>query len=264
MSVFGSLVMFPMSDLTYLERNTLEKLFKMEGGYVLDFSDRTFQEFVADAVQRNIYDQKYQYASGSKANCLRGFWKVETNLIVGKLIQELTNYTTTLNNYDSSLVPKANTIAQRLLDSPNVADIDAIAATTDDRTFEALANTVRESIENNKPETGLDRLHTFVIKYVRKLCAYSGLPADRELPLHSLFGSYVKYLRINNLIKSEMTVRILKMSISTLEAFNTVRNEESLAHDNEVLNYDESIFIFNHICALMRLLQTIEQQRQRV
>ncbi len=33
-------------------------------------------------------------------------------------------------------------------------------------------------------------------------------------------------------------------------------------HDNEVvLNYDESLFIFNHICSLVRLLQTIEQQR---
>ena len=218
-----------MSDLTYLERNTLEKLFTMGGGYVLDFTDRTFQEFVADAVQRDIYEQKYRYASGSKANCLRGFWKVETNQVVGKLIQALTNYATTLSDYEEELVPKANAIAQRLLDSPTVADIDAIAATTDDRTFEALANSVRESIQNNKPETGLDRLHTFVVKYVRTLCADNGLAAGRELPLHSLFGSYVKCIRTKGQLKSEMTERILKMCISTLEAFNTVRNEESLA-----------------------------------
>ncbi len=250
-----------MSDLTYLERKDLEKLFKMGGGYVLDFTDRTFKEFVADAVQRDIYDQKYRYASGSKANCLRGFWKVETNRIVGKLILELAKYTTTLNECDADLVPRANAVAQRLLDLPTVADIDAIAATIDDRTFEALANSVRDSIENNKPETGLDRLHTFVVKYVRSLCAEKRLPVGRDLPLHSLFGSYVKYLRTNDLIKSEMTERILKMSISTLEAFNTVRNEESFAHDNDILNYDESLFIFNHVCALVRLLQTIEQQQ---
>ena len=251
-----------MSDLTYLERTTLEKLFKMGSGYVLDFSDRTLQEFVADAVQRNVYDPKYRYASGSKANCLRGFWKVETNRVAGKLIQELANYATTLEDVDAALVPKAIAIGQRLVDSPPMADIDAIAATTDDRTFEALANSVRDSIENNRPETGLDRLHTFVTKYVRKLFAESGLPTGRDLPLHSLFGSYVKFLRANDRIKSEMTERVLKMSISTLEAFNTVRNEESFAHDNEVLNYDESLFIFNHVCALVRLLQTVEQQRQ--
>jgi hypothetical protein len=33
-----------------------------------------------------------------------------------------------------------------------------------------------------------------------------------------------------------MTVRILKTSISVMEAFNDVRNESSLAHDNAVEN----------------------------
>ncbi len=249
-----------MSDLTYSEKITLEKLFKMGGGYVLDFSNRTLQEFVADAVQRNIYDPKYRIASGSKANCLRGFWRVESNRTVGRLVHELANYATTLNDCEPSLVTKANAIAQRLLDSPILPDIDAIAATTDDRTFEALASSVQESIENNKPETGLDRLHTFLVKYVRNLCSNCGLPGGRDLPLHSLFGSYVKFLRSKNRIKSDMTERILKMSISTLEAFNTVRNEKSFAHDNEILNYDESLFIFNHVCALVRLLQTLEDQ----
>ena len=32
-----------------------------------------------------------------------------------------------------------------------------------------------------------------------------------------------------------MTMRILKSSISVLEAFNDVRNSQSLAHDNPVL-----------------------------
>ena len=57
-----------------------------------------------------------------------------------------------------------------------------------------------------------------------------------------------------------MTERILKSSISTLEAFNRVRNEQSFAHDNQILNYDESLFIFSHVCALIRFLQSIEQQ----
>ncbi len=214
-----------MSDLTFIERNTLEKLFKMSSGYVLDFTDRTFHEFVIDAVQRDIHDQKYRYASGSKANCLRGFWKAETNHVVGLLIQHLASYATTLIDVDQTLVPKAKEIAQRLIDSPAVADINAIAADPDDRTFEALAKSVRESIDNNKPETGLDRLHTFVVKFIRSLCAANGLPTDRKLPLHSLFGSYRNYLNVNGLIKSKMTDRILKLSVETLDAFNRVRNE---------------------------------------
>ena len=33
--------------------------------------------------------------------------------------------------------------------------------------IETLAKAVRDAIEKNEPELGLDRLHTFVIKYVR-------------------------------------------------------------------------------------------------
>ena len=43
-----------MSDLTFLEKKDLEKLFDMGSGYVLDFTDRTFQEFVADTVAKDI------------------------------------------------------------------------------------------------------------------------------------------------------------------------------------------------------------------
>src|SRR5688500_17273629 len=52
-----------MSDLTNIERRQFERLLQMGGGYVLDFSNRTFAEFVADSVGRNIYDPRYAYAS---------------------------------------------------------------------------------------------------------------------------------------------------------------------------------------------------------
>ena len=41
-----------------------------------------------------------------------------------------------------------------------------------------------------------------------------------------------------------MTLRILRSSISILDAFNDVRNNRSLAHDNAILNYDEALLIF--------------------
>jgi hypothetical protein len=108
--------------------------------------------------------------------------------------------------------------------------------------FEAVAKTVREAIEKNQPETGLDRFHTFVVKYVRSLWTQRGIIVTRDKALHSLFGEYVKSLRGRGQIESEMTSRILKSSVSTLEAFNDVRNNQSLVHDNLLLNYDEAPF----------------------
>ena len=84
-------------------------------------------------------------------------------------------------------------------------------------------------------------------KLIRTLSERRGVTVDRDKPLHSVFGEYVKALRAAGLIESEMTERILKSSISTMEAFNRVRNDRSFAHDNPTLNYDESLLVFNHV-----------------
>lgn len=78
-----------MSDLTSTEKIKLEKLLEMDGGYVLNFSNRAFQDFVLESSNIDIYDEKYNYHSGSKANRLRGFWKEEPNPTVGELIGKL-------------------------------------------------------------------------------------------------------------------------------------------------------------------------------
>jgi len=75
-----------MSDLQTSEKQILENLFGMEAGYVLDFTDRKIKEFFEDELNINIYNKKYKYASGSKANRMRKFWKVANNKIVGQSI----------------------------------------------------------------------------------------------------------------------------------------------------------------------------------
>jgi len=78
-----------MSKLSSVEKRKIEKLLDMGTGYVLDFSNRTFQEFIIDSVEIDICDDKYAYSSGSKANRLRAFWDQEPDYIVGKLLLDL-------------------------------------------------------------------------------------------------------------------------------------------------------------------------------
>jgi hypothetical protein len=82
----------PMSKITFPEKTRFEKLCEMKGGYVLDFNNSTFQEFVADNVGKDIFHERYNKASGSKANRLRAFWIEEPNHRVGKLLSELLDY----------------------------------------------------------------------------------------------------------------------------------------------------------------------------
>ena len=250
-----------MSDLTAIEKRKLERGLAMGSGYVLNFSNRTFAEFFLDSFGIDIYDSKYDYGPGSKANLMRGFWERESNYLVGRVLDLLFTEWNEFKGYGAPDEPPEEClrIVRRLKDSAPVPDIEAITPNIEDQSFEALARSLREAIDQNEPEAGLDRLHTFVVKYFRVLCEKRGIDTSREKPLHSLVGEYVKALKNEGLIESDMAQRILKSSISVMEAFNRVRNEQSFAHDNKVLNCNESLLIFSHVTSSIRFIEALER-----
>ncbi|WP_355586168.1 restriction endonuclease [Xanthomonas cannabis] len=62
-----------MPKLNFKDIRLVDLLFRMEGGYVLDFSNRTFSEFFSDELDLDIDDARYLASGGSKANRLRTF-----------------------------------------------------------------------------------------------------------------------------------------------------------------------------------------------
>ena len=249
-----------MADLTTIEKRKLERSFGMGSGYVLNFSNRTFSEFFLDGFGIDIYDSKYDYGSGSKANRMRAFWELESNYLVGRVLDLIFSEWSEFKSYGAPDMPSEEClrIVRRLKESAPVPDIGVVTASIEDQSFEALARSVRESIERNEPETGLDRLHTFVVKYFRVLCEKRGIDTSRDKPLHSLVGEYTKALKNEGLIESVMTERILKSNISLMEAFNRVRNDQSFAHDNRILNYNESLLIFVCVTGLVRFVEALD------
>jgi hypothetical protein len=111
-----------VAKLTTNEKEILEELFQMRGGYVLNFSDRTFGEFFQNDMALNIFDPKYSYASGSKANRLRGFWQVADDSLVSVSINHLLTYIDTQiaigrlqsGQFSDTLIQRARSIAARL------------------------------------------------------------------------------------------------------------------------------------------------------
>ena len=65
-----------MSGLTHIEKQKLERELRMGSGYVLEFSNRTFEEFFREVVGVQIYDSRYNLGTGSKANRMRAFWQI--------------------------------------------------------------------------------------------------------------------------------------------------------------------------------------------
>ncbi|MVZ67577.1 hypothetical protein GQF61_17145 [Sphingobacterium sp. DK4209] len=264
-----------MAELKLQEKNRVEKFLDMSSGYVSNFSDRTFREFISDAVDLDIDDEKYHYASNSKANRLRQFIKVEDDHTAGKLLTELLIYhfehlkdrrtdswfKIENDEFDlkEELYKECQKIAERLKGNI-VNDINAIKPNVEDLDFKKLSESIKDSIDKNLPEIALDRLHTFVMKYIRELCKKHNIAYLQDEALHSLFGKYVKFLISNNHIESEMSKRILRTSISNLDSFNDIRNNRSFAHDNPILNYEESILIFNNISSTIKFIEAIENR----
>ena len=243
----------------------------MGGGYVMEFSNRTFEDFVLEIVGKEIYGGRYDNDTNSKAKLLRKFWEIESNYTVSILteamidlwIAEKQTSFSKISDEEKVLVENCRKIVSRLKENSPVEDIQSIKAELAENDFSLLAKHIRESIEKNEPEAALDRLHTYMVKYLRRLCEKHKLDLMKEETLNALFGKYTKHLVNKELIESKMTEKILKYSINIFDAFNDIRNNRSFAHDNKILNYEESILIFKNITATKKFIDYVESEFDR-
>jgi len=254
-----------LGDLSAVEKRKLERLLGMQSSYVLEFSNASYGEFFMDIAHIDIYDAKYARKGTSKANRMRSFWEIEPNHTVATVLGIL------LENWEyfptagfAPPTPEVFAIFERLRGSGPMVDTSALAAPVGaDEAFVTVARHVREAIERNEPEVAIDRLHTFLVKYMRRLCTRRGIEVTRDKPLHSLMGEYSKAVRDQGFIESDITLRILRSTISILEALNHVRNERSLAHDNDLLDHDESVLVFSHVSSVVWFLDAVEGRIDR-
>jgi len=252
-----------MAKLSFPESQLVESFLEMESGYVLEFSDRTFRECIAKTVGLDISDSKYSENGSSKAKRLRKFIDLEPDNIVGKLFKQFLEikHEDDKRLHREPSVSEADSfrkLAERLSEGKVIEHIDAIQASNSDKDFHQLAKLIQESIEQNEPEAALDRLHVFLIKFLKELCNSHGVNYLKEETVNALYGKYFKAINTKGHIESEMAKRILQFSFQVIEAFNDIRNNKSFAHDNPVLNYDESVLIFRNITATVKFIQAIE------
>ncbi len=263
-----------VANIKTTEKTILGKFLEMNGGYVCDFSNNSFAKFFTETVGLDIYNDKYlrENYTGSKANRLKAFWELESNQIVANLLNEILDYWKSqltigidgYNPFNLVLYDECKKIVKRLESEYQINDANALIPNSPEESFSLLAKSIQESIKKNELEQALDRLHTFVVKYLRVLCAKRSLSCNKDTPVNALMGLYTKYLRDNEIIESEMSIQILGSSIKVLEKFNSVRNNQSLAHDNQILNKEESSLIFSHICSMIQFIKSVENKIEEI
>lgn len=82
--------------LKSLDIRLIDDLFDMGGGYVLDFSNRTFSEFFHDELGVNIDDPKYDVEGTSKAKRLRYYLRTVSAYEIVKALLALWEYRETI------------------------------------------------------------------------------------------------------------------------------------------------------------------------
>jgi len=109
-----------VANLSSVDKRILEELLGMSGGYVLDFTNATFQDFFKD-FDINIYAKKYALYGDSKGKRLRAFLQVEEDILVGRVLNALLEYVSAIKPAEAggAVEEKHYAIVKKLLgDSP--------------------------------------------------------------------------------------------------------------------------------------------------
>jgi hypothetical protein len=150
-----------MANLKTSEKAKLQKFLEMGQGYVCDFSNNTFSDFVAESIDIDIYRDEYaKENSGSKAARLRAFWDKEPNPVVAKLLDELLDYWKSQlaidvgghQPFNPVLYAECKKIVQRLAADHSVQDAGALVPNSTDKDFGLLAKSIKESIDKGEME----------------------------------------------------------------------------------------------------------------
>lgn len=105
-------------------------------GYILDFSNDSFQNFIGTVTGINIYEEgRYEDYGTSKANRLGCFFEKEPDHVIGKVLLELAKYQQTLSpRYHSSevkpdeIIEIANKLIQGSIDKDIISAAEPLFA----------------------------------------------------------------------------------------------------------------------------------------
>lgn len=103
-----------MSCILPIEKQILEDLFGMKSGYVLDFSNRTFKEYIYDTLGIDVYER---YAEGnlSKAKIMRRLYQDLSDQQLATLLKAFLEYIEEFgHSNDTNRMKKAWKIVERL------------------------------------------------------------------------------------------------------------------------------------------------------
>lgn len=253
-----------MPKIKHSEMRLINDAFESDPGWLLDFSDRTMAEFFEDEFGLDLEIGRYTVNGGSKMKRLRTFIEIEDGSLVGQVLRGLWEYREGLGFSESQddfekLKAKVFALIEKIEGGDSKPATDALTAFAKNQTLEELIEDIKRTAAANKPEVALDRLHTYCIKQFTHLLERRGEACLQDEPLNSRYGKYVRYL-IQEQDLRPMTELALKSAITLMDRYNKIRNDHSLAHDNEILSPEEARYLYDVVFAMLRFIKKIDSQ----
>lgn len=259
-----------MSDLTFRDKTLIADVLEFDNGYVFSvlknyehFNKTTTRNIIYGASGIDIFNNP-KYAGLSQQKCLEKIWEEESNHTAGSVLKDFLLFyiehypPALLEEGEKSRYTRCMEVAERLLQNPEVSLPFPLS-----EQLKVLKTDIQESIEAGNPELCLDRLHTFAAEYLRTICAKHQIAIvddkGKNYPLHNLSGSLQKFYRESKVVESEFSLTALRNSIDLFSKYNDIRNDQSFAHPNEVLNKAEASYAVQIITNTLTLIEQIEE-----
>ena len=131
-----------------------------------------------------------------------------------------------------------------------------------DSDIDDLYSDLDNDLKNKQFSLALDRLHTYSLDYLGHLCANHKIVPKKDKKGHIMFDDmltqlsdyYEKYNIIDEFGKS-----VIRVNKEVFQKYNSVRNNQSFAHPNKVMENNDARFVVEVVLVILRYIDNIEK-----
>lgn len=249
-----------MSNLTATEILSIQKLIEKktkDKGFIWDFTNTSFKDFVETCTGINIYEDKYISDEGSsKMKRLKMFLKIEEDSNVIMLLNSIKEYGKRRKYLCKSNIDEIDKYIKKLKKLEKNLKVDSTFF-KHEKKVELLIKDINEKVTKKQYALAIDRLHTLFKGYIENICQKINI-AITDKSLDSLYGELLKYIHDNNVFKEGITKDILSSSKKVMKSFDYARNNKSFAHTNDIMEENEAEFLCVYVIDLYKFLNKIK------
>lgn len=266
-----------MALISFIEKQTIKRLFDINGGYIFSYwssqnkyNKNITRDIFLDACGIDIYNDS-DFSGLSQEKCFNKIIESNNSTNIANMLKGFCDYFmfamaeySCWNPEDEQDYRLVQEIIERLKSSESVN----LPEVQRHENIDMLAQDIEHNINNGTPELVLDRLHTYATMYLREICNNYNLPiADDKGNMYSidgLAGKLKTYYIENNYCKSEFSTQAIKTMISLFAKFNDIRNDNSFAHPNDVLDKAEAEYVVKTMLSTLQFIKKIEEANNTI